>query len=167
MPRPRTPSSRLNAPLIRESFCPRLGSLPLFVSDQAVRNLSRFDSLPFSLSLSVCAREDSKPLGILESLSRLPTSSNWLSIVRSNLGIDLVDSPRPPSRRAEQAPSSSPSSREISAQVDEGEANESNRVEVVAVLPAKNQRGRETTLVEAAEGARRIERKWIAHERAI
>ncbi|GAA5852013.1 hypothetical protein JCM3766R1_006954 [Sporobolomyces carnicolor] len=100
-------------------------------------------------------------------LDSLPTSSNWLSIVRSNLGIDLVDSPRPPSRRAEQAPSSSPSSREISAQVDEGEANESNRVEVVAVLPAKNQRGRETTLVEAAEGARRIERKWIAHERAI
>jgi len=36
------------------------------------------------------------------------------------------------------------------------------QVEVFAILPAKNSKGREASLVEAAEGARRIERKWVA-----
>jgi hypothetical protein len=40
--------------------------------------------------------------------------------------------------------------------------DEEKPIEVLAILPAKNPRGRETTLVEAAEGARRIERKWVA-----
>ncbi|GAA6016785.1 hypothetical protein JCM11491_001806 [Sporobolomyces phaffii] len=81
---------------------------------------------------------------ILESLTRLPTSSTWLSLSRSiHLLPPVLD--QTSLERGESAP-----------------AVHEKMLEVVAVLPAKNSRARETTLVEAAEGARRIERKWVA-----
>ncbi|GAA5958970.1 hypothetical protein JCM3765_000789 [Sporobolomyces pararoseus] len=82
---------------------------------------------------------------ILESLVRLPTSSNWLSLTRS---FHIF-------------PPSASSSMHLSPSSTAAEDLE-KAVEVLAVLPAKNSRGRETTLVEAAEGARRVERKWVA-----
>ncbi|GAA5979143.1 hypothetical protein JCM5350_007081 [Sporobolomyces pararoseus] len=82
---------------------------------------------------------------ILESLIRLPTSSNWLSLTRSfHVFSSSTSTPIDPSRSSTEAEDSE------------------KAIEVLAVLPAKNSRGRETTLVEAAEGARRIERKWVA-----
>ncbi|GAA5907290.1 uncharacterized protein JCM6883_001160 [Sporobolomyces salmoneus] len=81
---------------------------------------------------------------ILESLTRLPTSSNWLSLTRSfHIFPD------------------SPASSTL-ATSSTGNLESEKTIDVLSVLPAKNSRGRETTLVEAAEGARRIERKWVA-----
>ncbi|GAA5820563.1 hypothetical protein JCM10212_004843 [Sporobolomyces blumeae] len=84
----------------------------------------------------------SSPLGVVESLTRLPTSTNWFSISRSTRE-ETVDS------------TLSTTSRSADDPVEE-------LVDIVALLPAKSSRGRETTLVEAAEGARRIEKKWLA-----
>ncbi|GAA5933531.1 uncharacterized protein JCM15063_001340 [Sporobolomyces koalae] len=82
-----------------------------------------------------------KPTSIVESLTRLAHSSNWFHLSNSCISSTLSEPP---------------------ATLTTTNEEKEKEVRVMAILPAKTPRGKDMTLVEAAEGARRIERNWIS-----